>query len=66
MRSFQGFDFDDTSTGTPDHGDNFDREDPKKRPKWWHNTIGDVQTDEMIKGHHRETRARNLIWSTFL
>jgi hypothetical protein len=27
-----------------------DEEDPKKRPKWWYNTIGDVWVDEMIGG----------------
>jgi hypothetical protein len=27
-----------------------DDENPKKRPKWWHNTIGDVQISEMIEG----------------
>jgi hypothetical protein len=27
-----------------------DDENPKKRPKWWHNTIGDVRIGEMIKG----------------
>lgn len=42
----------DTDTGSPSHGDNtdLDEEDPKKRPKWWHNTIGDVQIGEMIEG----------------
>ena len=31
-------------TGSPSHGDStdLDEEDPKKRPKWWHNTISDV------------------------
>jgi hypothetical protein len=30
--------------------DDDDDENPKKRPKWWHNTIGDVQISEMIEG----------------
>jgi hypothetical protein len=42
----------DTSMGSPSHGDNtdLDEEDPKKRPKWWHNTIRDVWVGEMIEG----------------
>jgi hypothetical protein len=43
---------DDTSIGSPSHGDNtdLDDEDPKKRSKWWQSTIGDVQVSEMIEG----------------
>jgi hypothetical protein len=42
----------DPDTGGPSHGGNtdLDEEDPKKRPKWWHNTIGDVRIGEMIEG----------------
>jgi hypothetical protein len=27
-----------------------DDDNPHKRPKWWHNTIGDVQISDMIEG----------------
>jgi hypothetical protein len=38
--------------GSPSHGENndLDEEDPRKRPRWWHNTIGDVRVCEMIEG----------------
>ena len=41
----------DTDTGNPSHGGNtdLDEEDPKKRLKWWHNTIGDIRLGEMIE-----------------
>jgi hypothetical protein len=47
-----GSDFVDTDTGigNPDHGNNFDGDDPRKRPKWWHSTNGDAQVGEIIKG----------------
>lgn len=43
---------DDTCIGSLGHGDNINlvRRIPKKRPKWWHNTIRDVQVGEMIEG----------------
>lgn len=42
---------DDTNTCSPIHGANTDLdEDPKKRSKWWPNTICDVQLGEMIEG----------------
>jgi hypothetical protein len=52
VKEFLGFDSNDTDIGTSclDHGDKYDGEDPKKRPKWWHNTIGYVRTYEMIEG----------------
>ena len=42
----------DTDIGSPSHSGNtdLDEEDPKNRPKWWHNTIGDVRLGEMIEG----------------
>ena len=57
---FPGSNFDDTGTGTSrlDHGDNFDREDPKKIPKWWHDTIGDVQIGEMIEGQSSRNKSK--------
>jgi hypothetical protein len=33
-----------------------DEEDPKKKPKWWHNTIGDVWVGEIIK--RRSSRSK--------
>lgn len=43
---------DDTDIGGPSHGEHtdLDEEDSKRRPKGWHNTIGDVQIGEMIEG----------------
>jgi hypothetical protein len=37
--------------GSPSHGGNTDLAARDfKRPKWWHNTIGDVRIGEMIEG----------------
>jgi hypothetical protein len=35
-----------------------DEENPKKRPKWWHNTIGDVRIGEMIKGESSRGKSK--------
>jgi len=34
-----------------------DDKNPKKRPKWWHNTIGDEHISEMIEG--RSSRGKS-------
>ena len=49
--------------GIPSHGDNNDLgvEDPKKRPKWWHDTIGDVQVGEMIKGRSLRNKGKKKL-----
>jgi hypothetical protein len=40
-----------SEAGSPSHGGNTDfASRDSKRPKWWHNTIGDVWIGEMIKG----------------
>jgi hypothetical protein len=42
----------------PDDGDIFDGEDPKKRPKWWHNIIKDVRIGEMIEGQSSRNNSK--------
>ena len=61
----------DIDTGSPSHGGNtdLDGEDTKKRPKWWHNTIGDVRLGEMIeclssRGKSKQTNTINFALTT--
>jgi hypothetical protein len=43
---------------SPSHGSNIDlAAKDSKRPKWWHNTIGDVRIGEMIEG--RSSRGKS-------
>lgn len=51
-REFWGSNFDDIdiSTGSPNHSDKFNGEDPKKIPKWRHDIIWDLWVGETIDG----------------
>jgi hypothetical protein len=51
--------------GTPNQQNDsadLEEENPKKRPKWWHNTIGDVWLDEMrVEGRPRRGKKSNTV-----
>jgi hypothetical protein len=47
-----------SEAGSPSHGGNTDfTARDSKRPKWWHNTIGDVRIEEMIE--RRSSRGKS-------
>jgi hypothetical protein len=48
-----------SEAGSPSHGGNTDLvARDSKRPKWWHNTIGDVQIGEMIEGRSSQGKSK--------
>jgi transposase InsO family protein len=48
-----------SEVGSPSHGGNTDfAARDSKRPKWWHNTIGDVRIGEMIEGRSSQGKSK--------
>jgi hypothetical protein len=48
-----------SEAGSPSHGGNTDfTARDSKRPKWWHNTIGDVRIGEIIEGRSSQGKSK--------